>query len=302
MSGTDIVLYEPQAEADRPDPDWLEVEQYEAEIQQTKYTPEQLRERVLSAIGRAEQAEGRAQADTRKSLSWRWLQGKWLDLLKGLVSGEYLRTLKQWGIDRSWAQRSVSLSQRYTLAQIRELEGTSLAELLDYSQARQPDTDDTSPHRAAKPRKGRRRGKPAKDKGRWESLLHQQARASDGVIRLALSRTGGQPVRLALSAEQSRSVRASLAAAETESGATGETVAEPVPAAAENRLEADGQEVTRYKLERTPEGVTLTFFGRGRKPIRDPVPLSPELGVALGYGLHRELGVSAAGTLPEAEG
>jgi hypothetical protein len=303
MSGDEIVLYNPEA-AQRPDPDWEEVDKYEAELKQTTYTPEQLRERVLAAIGRADQAEGRAQADRHKSLSWRWLEGTWLDRLRGLLCGKYLRTIKDWGIDRSRAQRSVSLAQRYTWAQIRRLEaeGTSLVGLLDYSQARRPDTDDTSPRRRAKPRKGRGPGKPSKDIGRWGSLLHQQAAAAGGEIRLALTRTGGRPVRLALSTEQSKSVRASLAAAETEAGATGETEEQPLPAAAENQSETDGHEVTRYKMDRTPDGVTLTFFSRGRKPVRDPVLLSPELGAALGCGLLRELGVSAAGTLPEAEG
>jgi hypothetical protein len=281
MTGNDIVLHDPQAEA-RPDPDWVEVEKHEAELQQATLTLEQLREQLDTAGQRREQAECRVREGNRKSAAWRWLQGKCLDKVRGQVGGRYHRTLKQWGIDRSWAQRSVSLSQRYTLAQIRELEGTSLAELLDYSQAR-PDNDDTSPHLRAMPRKGRGRGKRTKDKGRWVSLLHHQAAGLGGEIRLALSHTGGRAFRLALSPEHSRSVRASLVAAEKEAGATGEAVEEPAPDAAENQEEtdgqpeADGQEVTRYKLDRTANGVTLTFFGRGRKPVRDPVPLSPDV-------------------------
>jgi hypothetical protein len=304
MSGNDIVPYDPQAAAERPDPEWEEVDQYEAELRQTTHTPEQLREWALVAIGRADQAEGRAQADRHKSLSWRWLEGKCFDRLRGLLRRKYLRTIKDLGIDRSRAQRSVSLSQRYTWAEIRRLEaeGKSLVGLLDYSQARRADTDDTSPHLRGKPRKGHGRGKPSGDKERWDSLLHHQATGSDGVIRFSLSRTGGRSVRLALSGEQTTSVQASLAAAQKEAGATGEAVEEPVPVAAENQPEANGKEVTRCEVDRTADGVTVTFFGRGRKPVRDPVPLCESLGVALVIELSRKLGVTAAAGLPEAEG
>jgi site-specific DNA-methyltransferase (adenine-specific) len=119
---------------------------------------------------------------------------------------------------------------------------------------------------------------------------------------------GGQPVRVALWAEQRMSVPASSAAAETEAGAKGESAEQPAPVESEDQPETngqpepDGQEVTRHKLERTPDGVTLTFFGLGRRPVRDPVPLSPDLGVSLGFELLRTLGVTPPASLPSAEG
>jgi hypothetical protein len=147
-------------------------------------TPEQLRERIDKAVPRGVQAAGLALAQIRKSLAWRWLLGKWLNLLRTPIRGKYLQTLKEWGIDRSWVQRSVWIARQYTLGEIVKLEGVALTKLLGYSQAQRPDDDtDDQPdtdEEAAESAGRKRRGEPSTC---WMTLLHglcSPARSASG--------------------------------------------------------------------------------------------------------------------------